>query len=71
VRRNNYGHDTAQRYQHQRFTSSTGVNQIGCTYALQPEFLVHSVLDLIDIQDQDVPNYRVLSDSHSKNKNKL
>lgn len=65
MRRNQYGHDTAQRYQHQRFTSSTGANQIGCTYAVQPEYLVHSVLDLIDMQDQDVPDYKVLADSYA------
>jgi len=59
MRRNQKHFASSQRFQHQRFSSSAGTNQLGCTYSVQPEFVVHSVLDLIDVQVQDEPNYSV------------
>ena len=59
MKKNQSNFTSSQRFQHQRFSSSTGTSQLGCTYAVQPEFVVHSVLDFIDVQVQDEPNYSV------------
>ncbi|PKK97004.1 MAG: hypothetical protein CVV58_03485 [Tenericutes bacterium HGW-Tenericutes-3] len=63
MRKNHSQFTSSQRFQHQRFSSSTGTSQLGCTYAVQPEFVVHSVLDFIDVQVQDEPNYSVESEA--------
>ncbi|MBU1141993.1 MAG: hypothetical protein KKG64_05660 [Firmicutes bacterium] len=51
MRRNHFGHNTTQRYKHQKLTSSTSSNQLGYTSVKQTEFSAHSVSDLVEFHE--------------------
>lgn len=48
--------------QQRRCTNSSGIVHVSSSFLTRPEFLVHSAMDIIDIEDMDMPNLGLLPD---------